>query len=232
MEIAESTGDTAPPISPSVRSPPETGVYVISDADGFLVGFYEKEEAVEFSLKSENPVIIQRFPLDPDGEPGTIYVIPYCEINATAFVTNSRDKAKSFQKDFNKVGLIPNDNVNFFQVEVGKPRKRFEIKTLADEEVEANRKIIERFMDMIRSDEKRTIEYVDKNFERVSIYDYVEMVCPDLPPHQVHAVTDVEPTEVEPTEDEPTEDEPTTDEPEKKGPAMEDNVGPLDPLDE
>ena len=172
----------SPGDAPDLR-PPHSAVYVISDADGYLVSFYGKEEAVDYVLHSVDPVIIQRFPLDPDGDRGNVYAIPYCDINATAFVTNVKADASAFQKNFNAVGLVSNDNVNFFLSEVGKPRHRHRFEAMTEEEAEANRKIIESFMGLIKSDENRAVEDIKINYDTVNIYDYVDMACIDVSDH-------------------------------------------------
>lgn len=97
-----------------------TNYYVLSDSHGFVGAFYSAAEvAAEVHKYYMVPFITQLFPVAP-GPVEKIWVILYRDIDAVAFVTNSRTEAEQVQKIYNSVGLTYIDSVDYWEQSANK----------------------------------------------------------------------------------------------------------------
>jgi hypothetical protein len=94
-------------------------LYVLSDGHGFVGAFLSASGAE--SVVRENPLIpfiVQKFPTQP-GPVSTVWVVLYRDIDAVAFVSNSRDEAVRVQDVYGKVGLTYPDSIDHWEHPVG-----------------------------------------------------------------------------------------------------------------
>jgi len=99
-------------------------IIAVSDAAGFVGAFLTVVEAKAKVLDRFKliPFLVQRFQLEPTDEkaPLNIWVVPYRDTNAVAFVSNSRSKAVQVQKSLQNVGLTYPDTIDYWMLPLGK----------------------------------------------------------------------------------------------------------------
>jgi hypothetical protein len=77
--------------------------------------FYDAASAVTEATKHHLVhFLIQRFRVAP-GPVGTVWVVLYRDIDAVAFVSNSRAEAESTQKAYSSVGLTYEDSIDYWE---------------------------------------------------------------------------------------------------------------------
>jgi hypothetical protein len=97
-----------------------TGLYVVSDSVGF-VGAFPTARAAEdavFRKYPEIPCIVQRFPVAP-GPCDNVWVVLYRDLDAVAFVSNSRAEAERVRQVYARVGLAYDDDVDHWEQPFG-----------------------------------------------------------------------------------------------------------------
>jgi hypothetical protein len=97
-----------------------TGLYVVSDSVGF-VGAFPTARAAEdavFRKYPEIPCIVQRFPVAP-GPCDNVWVVLYRDLDAVAFVSNSRAEAERIRQVYASVGLVYDDDVDYWEQPFG-----------------------------------------------------------------------------------------------------------------
>ncbi len=103
-----------PTVLPEPTERPES-YYVLSDGHGFVGAFYSaaaaEEKVAEYNLI---PFLVQRFGVAP-GPVGTIWVVLYRDIDAVAFVSNSRAEAERVQTVYNQIGLTYTDSIDYWE---------------------------------------------------------------------------------------------------------------------
>jgi len=117
----------AGPAPPAEPAPPAAGTprpepaerpahyYVVSDSSGFVGAFYSEAAArAETDKYHLVPFITQRFGVAP-GPTATVWVVLYRDIDAVAFVTNSRAEAVKVQEMFASVGLAYTDPIDCWE---------------------------------------------------------------------------------------------------------------------
>jgi len=106
-----------------VTTPQEAknNIYVVSDSAGFVGAFTAKTLAEELVLLKYVlvPFAVQCFPAAP-GPANSVWVVPYTENDAVAFVSNSRDDAVAAQKVYAKIGLVYTDDVDYWEQPMNK----------------------------------------------------------------------------------------------------------------
>jgi len=109
-------------------------IIAVSDAAGFVGAFLTVAEAKAKVLDKFKliPFLVQRFPLAPmeavapeeksttTEAPLNIWVVPYRDTNAVAFVSNSRSKAVQIQLSLQNVGLTYPDTIDYWMLPLGK----------------------------------------------------------------------------------------------------------------
>ena len=94
-------------------------VYVASDADGFLVAFDSQERLVEFiSAHRDLDLVVVKYPINPEVDVSRVYVIPYYDNNAVAFVSNDLAEVLDFQRAFAQIGLVHSDDPKYWMTTV------------------------------------------------------------------------------------------------------------------
>lgn len=103
------------PATPASAGCPEN-LYVVSDNFGFVGAFSSAAFAEELVLRKypSIPFITQRFPTIP-GPCDSVWVVLYRDIDAVAFVSNSRSEAERVQGVYQRVGLSYPDSIDHWE---------------------------------------------------------------------------------------------------------------------
>lgn len=94
---------------------------VVSDSCGFIGAFRSIAEAKELVITrySMVPLLVQRFPLALSGGEN-VWVVPYRDTNAVAFVSNDREKSIATQRALQNVGLTYPDSIDYWEQPIGR----------------------------------------------------------------------------------------------------------------
>ncbi len=95
-------------------------LYVVSDCVGF-VGAFPSAAAAEVAVIRAYPTIpfiVQRFPVAP-GPCDTVWVVLFRDIDAVAFVSNSREGAEKVKHTYDRVGLTYDDSIDYWEQAFG-----------------------------------------------------------------------------------------------------------------
>ncbi len=95
---------------------PRGYIISVSDKYGYVGGFYSVEAATAALAEWEGvPLLYQVW--RAGGEPrDMLWALPYTENGAVAFVTDRRESAADAQESLVRVGLVPNDPIDFWEV--------------------------------------------------------------------------------------------------------------------
>ena len=96
-------------------------IIVVSDSYGFVGAFKSIGEAKDKVLIKYQllPFLVQKFPLNETAG-DNVWVIPYRDTNAVAFVSNDRDKALKMQKALQNVNLTYQDSIDYWEQPLGR----------------------------------------------------------------------------------------------------------------
>lgn len=168
-----------------------THYHVLSDSRGFVGAFYSADDVNAIVRKhSLVPFLVQRFEVAP-GPVATIWVVLYRDLDAVAFVSNSRAEAERVQSVYNRVGLAYIDSIDYWEHPANKLSKSAaeRLETLSDahdmfaepvtlEKLQAredeDRERLERLVEM-RAD--GPVAKLLRETERITIFDCVVPVA-------------------------------------------------------
>lgn len=92
-----------------------THLYVVSDSGGFVGAFTTKAAAVDVARSHDYAAfIVQRFKVAP-GPLESVWVVPYRDATAVAFVSNSQSEAGRVHKMYAEVGLTFPDSIEYWE---------------------------------------------------------------------------------------------------------------------
>ena len=94
---------------------------IVSDSCGFIGAFRSIGEAKEHVITQYSmvPLLVQRFPLAESGG-DSVWVVPYRDTNAVAFVSNDRNKSVAAQHALQNVGLTYPDSIDYWEQPIGR----------------------------------------------------------------------------------------------------------------
>lgn len=96
-------------------------MHVVSSAAGYVGTFLSLEAARAAVLDAFSlvPFIVLQFPVAPGAPLDRVWVVPYRQTDAVAFVSNSRNEAERVRALYERVGLTYPDSVDYWEQPVG-----------------------------------------------------------------------------------------------------------------
>jgi hypothetical protein len=101
-----------------------TEYFVVSDRFGFVGAFHTVAMAEALVVEYfPTPFIVQRFPAAPNCQTDVVWAIPFRDIDAVAFVSNSREDVVKVQDTYLRIGMVCEDDIKYWEHNVNVPVK-------------------------------------------------------------------------------------------------------------
>lgn len=108
--------------APAPAPAPEPAfLHVIADSGGAVGVFLSAAETRAVAAANPGvPLVEHLFPLDPAAPCAVAYIVPYRDINAVAFASNSRAACAERQRALRHVTLAVDDDLDYWCCEIGR----------------------------------------------------------------------------------------------------------------
>jgi hypothetical protein len=182
--------------------------YVVSEAAGFVGAFYSAEDAESFVVQHHSvPFLVQKFPVLP-GPVSRVWVVLYRDVDAVAFLSNSREESERVQKEFAKVGQTYPDSIDFWEHRANEVSEQVSerLKSIsrahdmyarmalptAEELLTCEMEDLERINRLTAPNPNGPLARIMREHERITIFDCVVPVCVNAPKDESAAPPDEE----------------------------------------
>ena len=100
-------------------------IYVLADSGGFVGAFRTQEELDARVMRKYGavPMILHRYEWDPAGDPAHVWVVRHPQDGTVLFVTNSRPRAERIQRQYHRVGVVSDENIDYWIQRLGEVRR-------------------------------------------------------------------------------------------------------------
>lgn len=176
---------------PPALEPEPPALHVVADAGGVVGVFLSAAAARAVAAANPDvPLIEHVFPLDPGAPSDVVYVVPYRDINAVAFASNSRAACAERQRALRHVALAVDDDLDYWRCEVGRviPAAEGRLREMRDvarlladpEALRAAQADADAKTALLFSRDEGPLQRLARRHERVSILDHV-VPAPEAP---------------------------------------------------
>ena len=108
---------TADDVLKAALTAPAKYLFVVSDGSGFVGAFTSLALAQSFVITKYAliPFVVQRFDAAIHLPVDRVWMLPYSDSDAVAFVSNDRSAVEAAQKMFASIGIVNTDNIDYWE---------------------------------------------------------------------------------------------------------------------